>query len=70
MEAFEEKPIVEKDIRKQIEKLEQVIIVKNSYSTKVKNGFESMKTPQGAAAAVLVLGTIGYIGYSVFKSNK
>lgn len=42
---FEEKKVIEKDGKKQIEKLEKIIILKNSFGTKMKNGFETLQTP-------------------------
>jgi len=44
-------------------------VVKNSFGTKVKNGIEHVKTPQGALTLAIVLGVVGVISYNLMKKR-
>ena len=61
---------VEKDLKAQIQELEKIILIKNSFSTKCKDGMGYVKTPQGMATTLVVVGAIGYLSYSIFKARK
>ena len=42
----------------------------NSIGAKLERGFGALATPEGAVAALLVLGAVGYLGYSMMKSRR
>ena len=54
---------VDKDIKTQIEELQKIIEIKNSFATKCKDGIGYAKTPQGMATTLVVVGAISFLGY-------
>lgn len=58
------------EMEKESKRLTDAIIQKNSIGTKLKQSVGALATPEGIFAALLVVGSVSYLGYKIMQARR